>query len=102
VAQVNSVLARAGDDLRDEALEFRRSRTVAVSSPAEAVEAASTGFASIPWSVLGEVGEAELAAQSVSVRCLRPPGAGDEAVPEDGPGGETDEASLVAVVARSY
>jgi prolyl-tRNA synthetase len=100
-AEVTSVLGRAGDELREEALAFRRSRTVDVSSVAEAVEAAGTGFARIPWSVLGEAGEAELAAESVSVRCLRPAGAGDEVIGEVGPG-DIDEPSSVAVVARSY
>jgi prolyl-tRNA synthetase len=101
-AEVGSVLARAGDELREEALAFRRSRTVEVSTAVEAVEAAGSGFARIPWSVLGEAGEAELAAESVSVRCLRPAGAGDAAIGEVGPGEKVDEASLVAVVARSY
>jgi prolyl-tRNA synthetase len=100
-AEVTSVLGRAGDELREEALAFRRSRTVDVSSVAEAVEAAGTGFARIPWSVLGEAGEAELAAESVSVRCLRPAGAGDEVIGEVGPE-DIDEPSSVAVVARSY
>jgi prolyl-tRNA synthetase len=101
-AEVASVLARTGDELREEALAFRRSRTVEVSSVAEAVDAAGTGFARIPWSVLGEAGEVELAAESVSVRCLRPAGSRDEAIGEVGPGEAADEASLVAVVARSY
>jgi prolyl-tRNA synthetase len=101
-AEVGSVLARAGDELREEASAFRRSRTIEVSSAAEAVEVAGTGFARIPWSVLGEAGETELAAESVSVRCLRPAGAGEEAIGEVGPGEEADEASLVALVARSY
>ncbi len=97
-AEVGSVLARAGDELRGEALAFRRSRTAEVSSVPEAVEAAGTGFARIPWTSLGEAGETELAAQSVSVRCLRPAGAEDGAIGGD----EADEGSLVAVVARSY
>ncbi len=101
-AEVRSVLARADGELRDEALAFRRSRTVDVSTVPEAVEAARTGFARIPWSALGEAGEAELAAESVSVRCLRQAGTGDEAIGEAGPGGQIDEGSLVAVVARSY
>ncbi len=101
-AEVDLVLARAGDELREEALAFRRSRTADVSSEAEAVDAAGTGFARIPWSVLGEAGEAELAKESVSVRCLRPAGADDEAIGEVGPGEDAHEASLVAVVARSY
>ena len=101
-AEVGSVLARAGHELQEEALAFRRSRTVEVSTPAEAVEAAATGFAAIPWRALGEAGEAELAAESVSVRCLRPAGAGDAAVGGGGHGEDADESSLVAVVARSY
>jgi prolyl-tRNA synthetase len=101
-AEVGAVLSRADGELREEALAFRRSRTVEVSSVAEAVEAARTGFARIPWSVLGEAGETELAAESISVRCLRPAGAGDEAMGQVASGEEADEASLVAVVARSY
>jgi prolyl-tRNA synthetase len=101
-AEVTSVLARAGDEMREEALAFRRSRTVAVSSVGEAVEAAGTGFARIPWAVVGEAGEAERAADSVSVRCLRPVGAGDEAIGEADGGDEGDDAPLDAVVARAY
>ena len=101
-AEAESILARAGTDLREEAVAFRRARTAEVSTIAEALEAARTGFASIPWSELGEGGEDELAAESVSVRCLRPAGAGDEAIGSDGPDGPADEASLVAVVGRSY
>ncbi len=89
---VTGVLAAAGDELRAEALAFRQARTVDVSTVAEAAEAASTGFARIPWSILGEEGETTLAADAVSVRCLQP--TGDD--------GLDDEASLSAVVARSY
>ena len=101
-AEVTAVLSRAGDEMREEALAFRRSRTVEVSSAAEAVEAAGTGFARIPWATLGEAGEAALAAESVSVRCLRPAGAGDEAIGEAESGEDADDARLEAVVARSY
>ncbi len=101
-AQVEALLSRAGNELREEALAFRRSRTVEVSSVAEAVEAAGTGFACIPWDVLGEQGEALLAAESVTVRCLRPEGAGDEAIGSSGPKEKPEDQALVAVVARSY
>jgi prolyl-tRNA synthetase len=101
-AEVGSVLAGVGDALRDEALAFRRSRTVEVSSVAEAVEAAGTGFARIPWTAVGEAGEAELATESVSVRCLRPAGPDDGSLDAMDAGHETDDASLVAVVGRSY
>jgi prolyl-tRNA synthetase len=101
-AEVSSVLARASGELRNEALAFRRSRTVEVSTVAQAVEAAETGFAHIPWSVLGEEGEAELAVRSISVRCLRPAGADDQPIGPLDAGQDTDQATLVAVVARSY
>ena len=68
-----SVLARAADELREEALAFRRSRTVEVSSVAEAVEAAGTGFARIPWSALGEAARPSWPpSRSVCAACGRP------------------------------
>ena len=101
-AEVGSVLARAADELRDEALAFRRSRTVNVSTIPEAVEAARIGFARIPWSAVGEAGEAELAQQSMSVRCLRPEGSGDDAIGSVNAEERPDGASLVAIVGRAY
>ncbi|MER5887367.1 proline--tRNA ligase [Streptomyces sp. NPDC001941] len=80
--------------LLTQARERRLSRTVEVSTIEEAAEAAATGWARIPWSVLGPEGEAKLAESSVSVRCL---------VAEDGSVPEADDApGTVAVVARSY
>jgi prolyl-tRNA synthetase len=70
------------------------SRTVATTSVAEALEAAQTGFARIPWSALGEDGERTLYEQAVSVRVLQTP---DGEVPAD-PAAK----DLVAVVGRSY
>ena len=101
-AEAGSVLARAADELRDEALAFRRSRTVEVSTIPEAVEAARSGFARIPWSAMGEAGEAELAQQSISVRCLRPEGSGDDAIGSVNAEERPDGASLVAIVGRAY
>jgi prolyl-tRNA synthetase len=74
--------------------ERRLSRTAEVSTIEEAVEAAATGWARIPWAALGAQGEARLAEQGVTVRCLV---AEDGSVPqaEDAPGN-------VAVVARAY
>ncbi|MFD7707579.1 proline--tRNA ligase [Streptomyces sp. NPDC059786] len=75
--------------------ERRESRTADVATVGEAVEAASAGgWARIPWSDLGEAGEARLAEHAVTVRCL---------VAEDGSVPEADDApGNVAVVARSY
>ncbi|MFB8248356.1 proline--tRNA ligase [Streptomyces sp. NPDC055952] len=75
--------------------ERREARTAEVSTIGEAVEAATAGgWARIPWSVLGEEGEAELADHAVTVRCLV---AEDGSVPDDG-----DAPGNVAVVARAY
>jgi prolyl-tRNA synthetase len=81
-------------DLLEHAQARLRSRTVDVSSIDEAAEAARDGFARIPWQTLGVRGEAKLAQQAVTVRCLQTP---DGSLPESG-----DEADLVAVVARGY
>jgi prolyl-tRNA synthetase len=77
-----------------EATDRRESRTVDVSTLDAAVEAAATGWARIPWSVVGEEGETRLAEQGVTVRCLLDP---DGGVPDAG-----DAEDLVALVARSY
>ncbi|MFD7922613.1 proline--tRNA ligase [Streptomyces sp. NPDC059740] len=72
----------------------REDRTVEVSTVAEAAEAARTGWARIPWAELGPEGEAALAGQGVTVRCLV---AADGSVP-----GSDDQPGNVAVVARAY
>ncbi|MFH0242196.1 proline--tRNA ligase [Streptomyces sp. HK10] len=84
----------------DQALLLRRSRerrearTSDVRTVEEAVEAAAGGWARVPWADLGPEGEARLAEQGVTVRCL---------VGEDGSVPESDDApGTVAVVARSY
>jgi len=72
----------------------REDRTVDVTTIEEAAEAATTGWARIPWAVLGPEGEARLAEQGVSVRCL---------VAEDGSVPDSDDRpGNVAVVARAY
>ncbi|MEW2545648.1 proline--tRNA ligase [Streptomyces sp. NPDC047002] len=77
-----------------ESRERREARTADVATVDEAVEAAATGWARIPWADLGEEGEAKLAEQGVTVRCL---------VGEDGsvPGSD-DAPGTVALVARAY
>ena len=72
----------------------RDERTTEVSTIAEALEAATTGFVRLPYSVLGEEGEDELAQAALTVRCLQRP---DGSLPAS-----DDEAELVAYVARSY
>jgi len=72
----------------------RLDATVRTGSIAEAVEVASTGFAEIPYALLGEAGEDELARSAMTVRCLIRP---DGSLPLS-----DDEPDTVAVVARSY
>jgi prolyl-tRNA synthetase len=80
--------------LLKESRERRLSRTADVTSIEEAVEAAATGWARMPWADLGPEGEAKLAEQGVSVRCL---------VGEDGSVPAADDSpGTVAVVARAY
>jgi prolyl-tRNA synthetase len=88
------VLEEDQERLLQEARDRRLSRTVDVTGIPEAVEAAATGWARIPWADLGPEGEARLAEQGVSVRCL---------VAEDGsvPTGDNDPGTL-AIVARAY
>ncbi|GHJ40757.1 proline--tRNA ligase [Streptomyces sp. TS71-3] len=74
--------------------ERRESRTAEVSTIEEAAQAASTGWGRIRWDALGPEGEAKLAEQGVSVRCLV---AADGSVPDS-----DDQPGNVAVVARAY
>jgi prolyl-tRNA synthetase len=94
---VGAVLAALDADqqrLHDDALSFRKAHTVEVGTLPEAIDAAGSGWARVPWSAVGEAGEVEANAQGVTVRCL---------VREDGsvPDSE-DEPGLVAILARSY
>ncbi|HEY6531378.1 MAG TPA: proline--tRNA ligase [Acidimicrobiales bacterium] len=93
-ATVSEALADAQAELYSQAYVRRESNTAEVSTIAEAVEAASTGWARIPWASLGVEGEAELAKESVTVRCLVMP---DGSLPTT-----DDDPDAVAVVARAY
>ncbi|MFE2866712.1 proline--tRNA ligase [Embleya sp. NPDC059259] len=77
-----------------QARERRIGREVEVRTIEEAAEAAGTGWARIPWADLGPEGEARLAEQGVSVRCLI---AADGSVPD-----RDDQPGNIAVVARAY
>lgn len=78
-----------------ESRRMREERTTDVRTVAEAAEAAvAGGWARVPWADLGPAGEARLAEQAVSVRCLIAP---DGSVP-----GADDEPGTLAVVARAY
>ncbi|KQX63584.1 proline--tRNA ligase [Angustibacter sp. Root456] len=94
VRAVSEALAADHQALHDEALARRERLTADVTSVDEAAEAATAGWARIPWSTLGVEGEAKLAARGVTVRCLVRP---DGGVPDS-----DDEPGAIAVVARAY
>ncbi|MDT0341149.1 proline--tRNA ligase [Streptomyces litchfieldiae] len=75
--------------------ERREERTTDVRTIEDAVAAAAAGgWARIPWSELGAEGEARLAQDAVTVRCL---------VAEDGSVPESDDApGTIAIVGRAY
>ena len=91
---VAETLPQIQDALLAEARQRLEDSTSDVDGPDDAIEAAGDGFARLPWAVLGEEGEAKLAAEGISVRCLQRP---DGSVPDS-----EDEDDLQAVVARAY
>jgi prolyl-tRNA synthetase len=94
VGTVTALLARVGPELEAEARAFRDGRTRSVDSVEEAIDAGMSGFARVPWRLLGPEGEVRLAGETLSVRCLEGPDG--ELVADDG------DDSAVAVVGRSY
>ncbi|WP_138413078.1 proline--tRNA ligase [Sinomonas gamaensis] len=96
--QVSAAVPALLDAMQAELYEQARRRlaenTADVDTVSDAIAAASTGFARIPYAALGESGEDELAANAITVRCLQTPQG-------DLPAGGTSE-DLYAIVARSY
>ncbi|TQS44302.1 proline--tRNA ligase [Cryptosporangium phraense] len=91
---VTAALVEDQQALYDEALARREDRTADVTTVEDAIDAAATGWARIPWATLAEGGEARLAQEAITVRCL---------IRADGSVPESDtEADVVAVVGRSY
>ena len=91
---VAAALEGAQQRLWNEALEFRESHTADVSTVEEAVEAAQSGYARLPWDACGVEGEQKAAASAVTVRVLQRE---DGTVPDS-----LDESGLIAYLARSY
>ena len=95
---VTAYCTRALDEdhqaLYDEALKRRDEMTKDVDTIEEALEAAQTGFARIPWATLGVEGEKKLAESAITVRCLVRP---DGEIPES-----DDEDGAIAIVSRAY
>jgi prolyl-tRNA synthetase len=94
VSAVSAALAADQQALYDEALARRESHTTEVSDVDAAIEAAATGWARAPWSVVGAGGEAKANAEGVTVRCLT---RADGSVPRS-----EDEPDLIAYLARAY
>ncbi|MCC6225937.1 MAG: proline--tRNA ligase [Microthrixaceae bacterium] len=94
VARTPGLLEEIQRALFDEAETRLVDSTSAVTSVAEAKEAAAVGFATMPFDAVGEAGEDELAEVALTVRCLQ---TADGGIPED-PDGE----GLVAVIGRAY
>jgi prolyl-tRNA synthetase len=94
IGTVTAALDAAQADLLAEAIGRRESHTTDVATLDEALEAAATGWARIAWSSVGTEGEATLAAQGVTVRCLVMP---DGSLPNS-----DDAAGAIAIVARAY
>ena len=60
----------------------------------EAIEAAQTGWARVPWDAVGVDGEAQANEGAITVRCLIRP---DGSAPAS-----QSEAGLIAILGRSY
>lgn len=93
-ARVPGLLEAMQTSMFEDAKRRLAGATHDVSSVAEAIEAAETGFARLPWSAVGGSGEAELKTQAITVRCLQ---RRDGSMPID----ET-EVDLDCIVAKSY
>jgi prolyl-tRNA synthetase len=94
VARVASMTTTIQADLLSRAIERRDDRIAEVATVDEAAEAAVTGWAKLPWELLRGEGEARLAQEAVTVRCLQ---RADGTVPD-----ADDEPGVVAFVGRSY
>ena len=92
--RVELLLEAIQQSVYDDAMAWRDSRISEATTADEVREAAATGFARIPWAELGPEGEAALAEEAITVRCLQRP---DGTLPQAG-----DEPDLVAVCGRSY
>jgi prolyl-tRNA synthetase len=87
-------LERQQTALLEDARARREARTADVDDLDVAREATVDGWARVPWDVVGEEGELQLAQSGVTVRCLN---RADGSLPESG-----SEPDLVATVARAY
>ena len=94
VANLPGLLEQIQRDLLAGATAARDDRTFDVGSVDEAIEAAASGFARVPWRVVDDAAIDRMGASAVTVRCL-------QTTEGDLPGAVPDD-ELVAICARSY
>lgn len=92
---VAALLESMHAEMIEEARQRLTERTLDATSVPEALDAAKSGFARIPWEKLGEEGEDALNREAVSVRCLQ---TREGTVPSSG----DSDSELIAIVGRSY
>ena len=92
-SKVVTILDAEQQALYAEALASRQAKTFDVSTIDEAIEVAASGWARIPWDIVGVEGEAKANASGITVRCLF---RADGSVPDD------DEPGMVAILSRAY
>jgi prolyl-tRNA synthetase len=92
--RVEKLVADVQQDMLADARGRRDANIADASDIREAADASRSGFARLPWRLVRGEGEARLAADGVTVRCLQRP---DGSLPRS-----EDEDDLVAFVARAY
>jgi prolyl-tRNA synthetase len=93
-ARVEQLLEVIQGDMLAGAIERRDAHIADATTLGDAVEAARTGFARVPYDIVRGEGERTLAADGVTVRCVQ---RADGSLPAS-----DDEADLIAYVGRSY
>jgi prolyl-tRNA synthetase len=93
-AMAPTLLEEIQRDMFDGATVRLADATHDVTTIAEAIEAAETGFARLDWSKVGDSGEAALKVEAITVRCLQ---RRDGSMPLN----DTED-DLVCIVAKSY
>ncbi len=92
--EASALLGAMQADLFERARAWRDDHTVEVGSLAQAIDVAQSGFAKLPWGLVGPSEEAELKNQALTVRCLQRP---DGSIPTS-----DLEEGLLCLVAKSY
>ena len=92
--EVPGLLDTIQDEMFAQATKERDDRTIDVTDIEDVGRGGRRGFVRIPWDAVGVEGEAALAKDALTVRCLQ---RADGSLPDS-----DDEPGLVALVGRSY